>query len=368
MGSPTHNKQLLELINIVSHDVDSAASKDDLLAAIQKVRDFKGPLTFDNTTPGILAGVGAAFLLLAIWLMLWAPQSARHWLISFTGIDYTIIQIVPAVFGVVSTLSALTYIGSRSSMLPDLSRRIARMSSYLTLGLKHIRKNPEKILSRLMAEFADYHRGNYSREIELSLGGTYKGTLHLIPYVFHHLHYVNKRVVVERVSDGKGGYRTVVKTVYDHFDRYSIVLRFPWVRGISVRADGMSDIDRKTGWETTSTDFNSYFTLTGRTEMDCAKFAKPTTVLTLLELWRYLASANLEFSDDGNLCVSFGNDNLLDYSLKTSLADPDAFYEEIAKGVQLPHLTTVLQLVHRLAEQHDDNFSPIPTPASIQEQ
>lgn len=26
-----------------------------------------------------------------------------------------------------------------------------------------------------MAEFADYHRGNYSREIELSLGGTYKG-------------------------------------------------------------------------------------------------------------------------------------------------------------------------------------------------
>lgn len=368
MGTQSHNKQLLELINSVSDDVDSASSNEDLLAAIQKARNFQGALTFDHTTPGILAATGAAFLALGIWLMLWAPYSARLWLNGTTGLDYTIIQLVPAVIGVVVTLSALSYIGSRSNMLPDLSRRIARMSSYFTAGLKRIRKNPEKILSRLMSEFSDYRRGNYSREIELSLGGTYKGDLHRLPYIYHHLHYVNRRVVVETVSDGKGGTKTVTRTVYDHYDRYSLVVRFPWIRGIAVRSDGMSDIDRKVRWETTSTDFNSYFALTGPSLMACAKFAKPTTVLTLLALPSYLASANLEFSAEGNLCLSFGNDNLLDLSLSSSLADPGAFYDEIAKGVQLPQLTSVLGWVHMLAEQHDDNFSPLSNPASIQEQ
>lgn len=158
MGTQSHNKRLLELIRQAEQDVAAASDQDDLLGAIAKVRDFPEALTFDNAVAGFSAAAGAGFCALGMWLMIWAPQSVQSWLVHNTGWDYSIMQLVPAVLGVVTTFSALAFMGNRSNMLPEVTRRIARASAYFTLGLRQVQAHPEEILSRLLAEFTDYCR------------------------------------------------------------------------------------------------------------------------------------------------------------------------------------------------------------------
>ncbi|UMZ13997.1 hypothetical protein I9018_09940 [Pseudomonas sp. MPFS] len=317
---------LIRLLGDCDVAVLQARSNEDLLIVIDRLKAFKGGLQFDHAQSWVL-------LLLAI------------------------VSAIPALAGLVLMWFATACLGfaslyiwmSRSAALDELPKNIARKCSFLSNGLRDPGGTADERLSWLDEEFDDYDRGNDSRRIEASARGVYQGRRHQLSFVFHHLHYVNAHNKTQ--SDGES------EKVYEHFDRFSLVVDFPWVSGVTVRSDLPSKKNtRPKVFETTSDEFNRVFSFAGDSELDCAKFATPTTLAFLLGLHRRLKKVNLEFSSQGHLCLSFDDAEVMAYKDPGTLEDLASFYANIERGLELPNLFPVLALVHELAELHDNNF------------
>ncbi|MGH8333523.1 MAG: hypothetical protein ACRES0_24315, partial [Pseudomonas sp.] len=223
--------------------------------------------------------------------------------------------------------------------------------------------NPEvQVLERLGEEFKDFHRGSYSRQILKSVQGTYLGAVHELPFTYQHLQYVDRESYKTTVPDGAGGTKVETKTVDREFARHSLVLDFPWVENVVVRGDRHWGVDLEETLDTASSEFNCAFHLTGITQIACAVFVKPATVLHLLQLAQQLSDVNLEFSEHGRLCLSFSDAGLLAPSATEGLENLQAFEQLVETGIRLPRLDLLLSWVHRLAELHDDNFALSPKP------
>ncbi|MEG1347690.1 MAG: DUF3137 domain-containing protein [Hafnia sp.] len=214
----------------------------------------------------------------------------------------------------------------------------------------------EQILSALQRDFGDFDRGNYSREITYSVTGKDQGNLHELGYQYHTFKYVNQRTEVVSVSDGKGGSRLETRTVYDTYYRHCVVIDFPWVRNVKVQSDGQRAFKHRV--DSAHPDFNRIFTASGANQVECVKFLKPTTILHLLDMANHYGDLNLEFSDMGKLCMSFNNDDILEpYPNKLAMSEPNELYNALVAGISLPKLNYTLDMIHTLAEQHDDNFA-----------
>lgn len=366
MPNLSQNTRLNKLLAVSEASVARAKSNTDLLKVIHEFASYRGPLEFDHTRAWWFFGTG---------LLLLASAVILYWIgnISSVALFFYRLEIDPDSFGIgtgflgiVIAVWSLTWMKSKSDRLPSLSKRIARLSSYFHNGLTFLREDSATTLKELDTEFGDYRRGDYSRKLVESIQGVFTGTLRNLPYTYRQLHYVNQREVHTTVTDEKGNTKTETRVVHDHYDRYSLVIDFPWVTGISVRSDYQSKNDYSHPMDTTSPDFNKAFRLTGRSEMLCAKFIKPSTVLHLLKLFDILHRPNLEFSDSGELCLSFESSDLFAYGAQYSLASPKNFYAEISAGIELPRLMSALQWSHALSELHDDNFSSL-TPTNRKE-
>ena len=361
MPNTSQNARLNELLAVSEASIGRTESKADLLEVIHEFASYNGPLKFNFTRAWWLFGAG---------LLLLASAVALYWVGSIYSVAlfFYRLEIDPDLFGlgtgslgIMIAVWSLAWMKSKSDRLPSLSNRIARLSSYFDNGLSFRKELSGWTLNMLDAQFGDFRRGNYSRELVESIRGEFAGTLRNLPFHYRQLHYVNKRTVQTTVTDKDGKTRTETRVVYDHYDRYSLVIDFPWVTGISVRSDDQSQNDYRWPMDTASPDFNKAFRLTGRSEMLCARFIKPSTVLHLLKLFDILDRPNLEFSDDGKLCLSFASSDLLAFGTQYSLASPNEFYAEISAGVDLPRLMSALQWSHALSELHDDNFTPLTT-------
>ncbi|MDX9668788.1 MULTISPECIES: hypothetical protein [unclassified Pseudomonas] len=360
MANTSQNAKLNKLLADSEASLATAQSNTDLLKTIQEFVSYNGPLKFSFTRAWWFFGAGLLLIASAVAFPKYANTYTVASFFYRLQIDPDLFPVILGVLGIVSTGGSLAWMKTKSDRLPSLSSRIARLSSYFHNGLTRLAEDPRYTLSKLDAQFADYRRGNYSRELLQSMQGVFTGPLHNLAYEYHRLHYVDKRKVKTTVNDGKGGTKTETRVVYDHYDRYSLVIDFPWVTGVSVRTDGQSQNDYPSRMDTASPDFNKAFRLTGRSEMTCAKFIKPSTVLHLLKVFNVLKVPNLEFADSGKLCLSFANSDLLTYGTQYSLSSPNEFYAEIAAGVELPGLVSALQWSHALGELHDDNFAASP--------
>ncbi|MFJ2537409.1 hypothetical protein [Pseudomonas sp. NPDC087614] len=360
MTNSSQNARLNKLLAVSEASIDKTESNTDLLKVIHEFASYDGPLEFDRTR---------AWWFFVTGLLLLASAVALYWIgnISSVALFFYRLEIDPDSFGmgtgflgIVIAAGSLTWMKSKSNRLPSLSKRIARLSSYFHNGLTFLKEDSATTLKKLDTEFGDYRRGNYSRELVESIQGVFPGTQRNLPYHYRQLHYVNRRTVHTTVTDKDGKTKTETRVVYDHYDRYSLVIDFPWVSGISVRSDDQSENDYPCPMDTASPDFNKAFRLTGRSEILCAKFIKPSTVLHLLKLFDILHRPNLEFADSGKLCLSFASKDLLAFGTEYSLASPNEFYAEISAGIELPRLMSALQWSHALSELHDDNFASYP--------
>ncbi|MFJ2486295.1 hypothetical protein [Pseudomonas sp. NPDC087639] len=362
MTNTSQNARFNELLAVNEASIDSAESKADLLNVIHEFASYNGPLKFNNKCAWWFFGTG--LLLIASTVAFYGYMNTYTVLSFFyrLQIDPVLFGMVPGLLGIAFTGGSLAWMSSKADRLPSLSRRIAELSSYFHNGLIFLEEDSDWTLNELDAQFGDYSRGNYSRELVESIQGEFTGTLRNLPYHYRQLHYVNRRTVQTTVTDEKGKTRTETRVVYDHYDRYSLVIDFPWVTGISVRSDDQSENDYPWPMDTASPDFNKAFCLTGRSEILCAKFIKPSTVLHLLKLFDILDRPNLEFSENGKLCLSFASSDLFAFGNEYSLASPNEFYAEIDAGVDLPRLMSALQWSHALTELHDDNFTFTATP------
>lgn len=315
------DQELIRLLGSCQVQVSRAQSNADLLQVLDRLEAFPGGLEFDHAQPKLLLVLAFASLVVS-YLM-----DGMGWM-GWVAIG--------------CCFASFLVKRGRSSSLGDLSARIGRKCSLFSNGLSEPESTADWCFKKLSSEFSDYQRGTEGRDIVTSAQGVFQGTLHSLAFEYHHLRYVNLR------NDKKGG--------EESFDRYSLVLDFPWVRGVSARTDVVGAPLAGKGFETTLDDFNRTFLLQGRRELDCAKFATPTTLLFLMALSSRLSKVNLEFSEQGRLCLSFNNDEVMAYAYPGSLADLQAFREQIKAGIELPGLSPLLELAHQLAELHDNNF------------
>ncbi|MHC8334776.1 hypothetical protein [Pseudomonas sp. LB3P25] len=338
MSSILHNKKLRQLFEQSDAGVEAATSTADLLEVIKQLRAFGGPLEFDNATPRLFRNIGLGL------------------------IAATLLFVPFIVLGIAFLLGGWLVMDHRSGVIDALSKKITHKSSLLTHGLRESFNPDVQVLESLGKEFKDFHRGSYSRQILKTVQGTYLGAVHELPFTYQHLQYVDRESYKTTVPDGAGGTKVETKTIDREFARHSLVLDFPWVENVVVRGDRHWGVDLEETLDTASSEFNSAFHLTGITQIACAVFAKPATVLHLLQLPQQLSDVNLEFSEHGRLCLSFSDAGLLAPSATEGLKNLQAFEQLVEAGIRLPRLDLLLSWVHRLAELHDDNFALSPKP------
>lgn len=360
------DKRLAAMIDAATEATKSAKNTADLLTIVGKFVDYKGKLRFEYKADWQAIQVFTVLAIVALAANYLGPWAILTWLAEAWGFTPSTCAWIIAGPSILFVTGTLSYIARGRHLLPELSRALALRSSRFANGLGEIGTSPEQLLVRLQQSFRDYARGNHRRQIQLALKGTFKGPLHTLTYHYVDLEYVDRHTQTYTETNSKGETVTRSRNVYDQYRRYSLVVDFPWVQGIAVRSDKQTKIDLDHTYETTSSAFNSTLTLSGTSAMACARFAKPVTVLHLLSMTARLRNPNLEFAADGaGLCLSFDDNNLIDFEMPGDLSNPGAFYKAIEAGIDLPALTTLLEAIHVLAEQHDDNFES-PTPTAIQ--
>lgn len=359
------DKRLAAMIDAATEATKSAKNTTDLLTIVGNFVDYKGKLQFEYKAEWQAVLAFAALAIVALAANYLGPWAILTWLSEAWGFTPSTCAWIIAGPSILFVTSTLSYIVRGRNLLPELSKALALRSSRITNGLEEIDTPPEALLRQLQQSFSDYARGNHSRQIQLALKGCFKGPRHTLDYHYIDLEYVDSREQTYTETNSKGETVTRSRTVYHHYRRYSVVVDFPWVQGIAVRSDQQDKIDLAHSYQTTSSAFNRTLTLSGTSAMACARFAKPVTVLHLLTMTARLRNPNLEFAADGaGLCLSFDDDNLIDFRMPGDLSNPGAFYKAVEAGIDLPALTTLLEAIHVLAEQHDDNFES-PTSTAI---
>ncbi|NUU34802.1 hypothetical protein [Pseudomonas sp. C2B4] len=336
MSTVLHNKKLRQLIEQCDARVEAATNKTDLLDVIKQLRSFGEVLAFDNSTPKLFLYVGLALVAAAL---LFVPF---------------------IVLGIAFLIGGWLVMENRSGAIEALSRDLIHKSSLLTHGLTERFKPDVKVLEALAGEFKDFRRGSYSRTILRTAQGIYPGAVHELSFNYQSLQYVDRETYKVNVPDGAGGTKEETRTRDLEFARFSLVFDFPWVKNVAVRGDQHRAVDLEDALDTASNEFNKAFCLTGANQMACAVFAKPATVLHLLQLRQQFSDVNLEFSGHGRLCLGFSDPDLLASAATDGFNDLQALEQHVEAGIRMPRLDFLLSWVHRLAELQDDNFALSP--------
>lgn len=318
----------------VEEAADSARSQEELVKAVDIACQYPGSLYPNKTVPIILIICGA--LVAAIALL--GPDGKP----SDKAIIVSMLALTASFIGVAMLIQ-------QSSQSSDISYKIAQLSSYFSNSLAVFDGTSSSNLLDLRNKFRDY-RGNQG-ELCLSLAGEYHGEIHELTYKLYKLKYY-KSSLDARDDKAQEKYR------------YSLIIDFPWVKNIYVRSGSVGEATYPITWETSSPDFNEKFTLSGSSEIECAKFAKPASLQHISLLGTEFENLNLEFSSSGTLCVSLDNDILQFKDIGITILARHLFISKIKEGIELPQLQRLLSMAHKLAEYYDDNFEVPSTPRS----
>lgn len=329
------DQALVRLLSDCQRRVINAQSRADLLEVLDRLEVFPGGLEFDHVQSITLlvlafASLAAALLMDGMGWMFWV----------FVALCFFSYRVSKGISGV-ST---------------DLAASIARKCMMLGNGLSEFDSSADWRLKRLDNEFTDYRRGSERerRRILDSLQGVYRGERHSLAFEYHQLRYV-----ISSCERGAGG---DLKTVYTNYQRYSLVVDFPWVREIALRSSPLEIQLSGQPFKTDREDFNQAFVLRGNDPASCEHFATPATLDLLLELSRQLHGANLEFSGQGRLCLSFNNEDIMAHANPGPLSELAVFRERIEAGIELPKLYPLLGLIEQLARLHDGHVAPAVAP------
>lgn len=338
----SHNKRLKETLSLVEQQARLAKSDTDLVTAVALLDGFPEPIKFNNDflNKACIAASLLAFLLAALFF------NPVHDITSY-GSAVTVAALVVA---------AVNYFWKRHrrGSLTSLSDMIHAKSSLFDYGLTEQPYHPEHKTVDMQRRFGTFRYGNYQNTIKRLVAGTHKGSEHSFTFEYFHYHYVNQRVETYSTTDSEGRTRTRTRTVYDHFDRYGFSLPFPYTRGIRISETMLNFF--KSGWKTSSIDFNKKFSVQANVEMDAAKFLTPKILSEISKAGDALSCMDLNFTAARELCFSFDNGNTLSGHRHTGLETPTAFMKEIAEHNNLKALDAALEFLHRLMKYSDNNF------------
>lgn len=339
---PQHNQRLKALLEQAALDIEAAQSEGPLVAVIERVKAFDGPLAYHFVwskalmiVPCVIAG-----LMSLIHIVTASPSISSEFLMTIW---------LPC--GAIA-LGSFMYMSGKNGRIRKLSERLYMRNMLLDNHLRELGAELPVLQKRLLTDFFELRRGNHSRQLKAGYEGHHQGHTHAFTYHFYHLHYVDRRT--EEYTDSKGN--TETRTIDTHFDRYGIVMPFEFVSQMAIlgtRVDGLKGIS----YQPSSNRFNRLFKVKAGTEMVAARFLKPTIVLACEEAASRFKDLNLECNAQAMLCMSFANGEWISgtrqkYDFKT----PDAFIAEVKEHTVLPELHTALDFIHTLMVYSDSNF------------
>lgn len=198
-----HNRRLQQFINFANQKVSNAKKPQDLLDIIEESRAFHGNFQFDNRDYLLYFGLDLSALILAF--IAFQKSDESFWLfLIFSSLFIAIILLV-------------RYF-KRRHLVERLSDNLYQQDLLFDNNLQII-TSPNYSQKALESRFADFHRGNYSREIKSVIQG-HKRDTPAFSYHYYHFHYVDKQEKSATDSEGKN----TTQTSYTHYDRYGLII------------------------------------------------------------------------------------------------------------------------------------------------
>lgn len=337
MAAETPNTQLSHTIKALQQELPNVQDKAALLGLLDKLAQLPQPIRYHYRQRWYWCGSGLLLSLLGAILI--------HSLMAAPELYYVAVAI--AVISAIPLLLALANIHTLNTFTQQLYWKNALLDNQLTL------LNPASWpdTKSWQQQFAEFNRGNHKREFRQLIAGQYSGTEHSFSYHYWHFHYVNKRTEVSRNS--KGGVRT--RTVYDHYDRYGLLLPFAYCRNLFITSFSTSGIKGER-YSSDSGRFNKIFQVRAGEQMQAARFLKPAVIIALEEQAAALKQLNLAFVANGMLCISFADKDLLEVKPPCGLDQLSRFRQSIEQPTSLPKLSQLLHTIHQLLRHSDTNF------------
>ena len=337
MATKPPNSALAEAIAQFNQQLPQIGHKAELLQLLDKLALLPQPIRYHYKQRWYLCSAG---LLLSILVAVLTYQLQADTLLYYIAAAMALISLIPL-------LIAWHHIHQLNQFTKQLYWQNALLDNQLTL-LKKVDWPPT---ANWLQQFAEFKRGNYKREFKQLIQGKYAGTEHSFSYHYWHFHYVNRRT--ETTTNSKG--QVTTRVVYDHFDRYGVILPFAYCRNLFITAFAAEGIKGER-YSSDSGRFNKIFQVRAADTMQAARFLKPAIIIALEEQAAALKQLNLAFSEQGELCISFADKDVLDSKPACGLDQLTLFRQSIEQPTALPKLQQLLNTVHQLLRHSDSNF------------
>lgn len=337
MSTHQANKNLSTQIKTYTQSLATVTDKRALLAILDELATLPQPIRYHYRQRWIACTAGLVFSgLLALLCYHYGLPAAWFGL--------------PAGLGLMSVIPLLLA-WLNVHRLQAFTQALYWHNALLDNALQIVPHNDGAITKGWQQHFAELQRGNHQREFRQLIRGHYTGAEHQFYYHYFHFHYVNKRTQV--TTNGKGQVQT--RTVYDHFDRYGLIIPFPYCRHLFITAFAADGIKGER-YTSDSGRFNKLFQVRAADTMQAARFLKPAVIIALEEQATALKQLNLAFSEQGELCISFADKDVLDSKPAYGLDQLTLFRQSIEQPTALPKLSQLLATVHQLLRHSDSNF------------
>ncbi|QCU89696.1 hypothetical protein [Thiomicrorhabdus sediminis] len=312
MGQFSQNRQFADLLKQLKTDISLARHNQDLLDTIQMVKDYPGPLKFNNLWLYIVAAIFATASVL-VWL-----QSA-NWIKTA----------IPAA----AALLAIFYAIKRNRRLKNLAKD-AFFKSILIDNQLSLINLPIGDFKRL---FCGFKQGNHKNEIKQA----YQSDNGFI--VFHY-HYVER----EKDHDDKHYHD-------EHFHRYGIVMSLDETsydyNGVVICHSKPEDARFQERFKPAYNKFNRKLKAYGKNQMQLARLLTPVVVEKLAEYEDILSDMLVQIS--GNQLCIYGELELMQHnSTPYDYTTPDEFAKDILIHEQFDNLNQILALANTLRREH----------------
>lgn len=338
-----NNKALIELLKRTETQAHNSRTRENLDVVIDDLKAFSGSYQFN---------MKAYWIAFAVFLL--ATAALTYWDWSRWQRFQQSTWIILAVGSVLTLVAGITafYPGR---LMTKASHALLQRDGLLDNDLSPAVFESRAASNEFQHRFSDFNRGNYKREIHALYDGSYSGSEYSFQYQYYHFHYVDERIVTETYTDSKGEVRTRRKKVYDHYDRYGLILPFGLLRNVAVVGFGLPGAGKAT-YKPASNRFNKEFKVVAASELEAAKAMKPTVVIAFEEFSEVLSQVNFEVNDAGDLCLSFADKDLIATTKEAKICDYEAFIEALDGEQEFAKLKTSLDFIHYVMTKLDSNF------------
>lgn len=330
----TNNKLLFDFINDTTNELFDAKEIAEVEVLFDKVIEQPFQIKFDNFKCWMLS---SGFALLGC-TYLYNVLNSRFY--RWDWID--LFSIVILLVGVLWPIGLINQRSRAINRLNDLF-----ISKTLDL-LYRIKPSSSQFINSIESKFVDFARGNYSQNVSWCRELEFNCENQKIKVNALQHHYVVERIVEEKVSNGRGGYKTVKKKVYDNYYREGIV--FPPLADFNSLVISHNSLFKKYNgsFKPSSIVFDKNFHVMTESEFSAAKFLKPTVVLAFEKLSTEFNGLTFEIAPDGSILINQEQTGILNSNLSSSIANPTVFKQDVLKNLTLNNVNIMFAFMNNL--------------------